>query len=98
MELFPSEYIHVGGDEAIKNQWKENPEIQQKLHALGLHDEDALQSWFMARMENIINTHGRKMVGWDEILQGGLSQNATVMSWRGMQVELLLRSRGTIRS
>jgi hexosaminidase len=85
MELFPSKYIHVGGDEAIKNQWKENPEIQQKLHALGLHDEDALQSWFMARMEKFINAHGRKMVGWDEILQGGLSQHATVMSWRGMQ-------------
>jgi hexosaminidase len=85
MELFPSEYIHVGGDEAIKNQWKENPAIQQKMHELGLKDEDALQSWFMARMEKIINAHGRKMVGWDEILQGGLSQNATVMSWRGMQ-------------
>jgi hexosaminidase len=85
MELFPSEYIHVGGDEAIKNQWKENPEIQQKLHELGLDDEDALQSWFMARMDKFINLHGRKMVGWDEILQGGLSQNATVMSWRGMQ-------------
>jgi hexosaminidase len=85
MELFPGEYIHVGGDEAIKNQWKENPEVQQKLHELGLHDEDALQSWFMARMEKYINAHGRKMVGWDEILQGGLSQNATVMSWRGMQ-------------
>ena len=85
MELFPSEYIHVGGDEAIKNQWKENPEIQQKLHDLGLHDDDALQSWFMARIEKFINVHGRKMVGWDEILQGGLSQNATVMSWRGIQ-------------
>jgi hexosaminidase len=85
MELFPGEYIHVGGDEAIKNQWKENPEIQQKLHDLGLHDEDALQSWFMARIEKFINAHGRKMVGWDEILQGGLSQNATVMSWRGVQ-------------
>jgi N-acetyl-beta-hexosaminidase len=85
MELFPSEYIHVGGDEAIKNQWKENPEIQQKLHDLGLHDEDALQSWFMARIEKFINARGRKMVGWDEILQGGLSQNATVMSWRGVQ-------------
>lgn len=85
MELFPGEYIHVGGDEAIKNQWKENPQIQQKLHDLGLHDEDALQSWFIARIEKFINAHGRKMVGWDEILQGGLSQNATVMSWRGME-------------
>ncbi|HEX3570752.1 MAG TPA: family 20 glycosylhydrolase [Acidobacteriaceae bacterium] len=85
MELFPSEYIHVGGDEAIKNQWKENPAIQEELHELGLKDEDALQSWFMARIEKFINAHGRKMVGWDEILQGGLSQNATVMSWRGMQ-------------
>jgi hexosaminidase len=85
MALFPSEYIHVGGDEAIKNQWKENPAIQQELHELGLHDEDALQSWFIARVEKFINAHGRKMVGWDEILQGGLSQNATVMSWRGME-------------
>jgi len=85
MALFPSEYIHVGGDEAIKNQWKENPDIQKKLHELGLRDEDALQSWFIARIEKFINAHGRKMVGWDEILQGGLSQNATVMSWRGME-------------
>jgi hexosaminidase len=85
MELFPSEYIHVGGDEAIKDQWKANPAVQQKLHELGLHDEDALQSWFISRIEKIINAHGRKMVGWDEILQGGLSQNATVMSWRGIQ-------------
>lgn len=85
MALFPSEYIHVGGDEAIKNQWKENPQIQAKLHELGLKDEDALQSWFIARIEKFINAHGRKMVGWDEILQGGLSQNATVMSWRGME-------------
>ncbi|HEU4636600.1 MAG TPA: family 20 glycosylhydrolase [Edaphobacter sp.] len=85
MALFPSEYIHVGGDEAIKNQWKENPAIQAKLHELGLKDENALQSWFIARIEKFINAHGRKMVGWDEILQGGLSQNATVMSWRGME-------------
>ena len=85
MELFPSEYIHVGGDEAIKDQWKANPAVQQKLHELGLRDEDALQSWFMARIEKFINARGRKMVGWDEILQGGLSQNATVMSWRGIQ-------------
>jgi hexosaminidase len=85
MDLFPGEYIHVGGDEAIKNQWKANPVIQQKMRELNLKDEDALQSWFMARMEEFINSHGRKMVGWDEILQGGLSQNATVMSWRGIE-------------
>ena len=85
MDLFPSQYIHVGGDEAVKDQWKSNPAIQQKIHALGLKDEDALQAWFMKQMDTFLNSHGRRMIGWDEILEGGLSQNATVMSWRGMQ-------------
>lgn len=85
MDLFPSEYIHLGGDEAIKEQWKANSAIQQQIRSLGLKDEDALQGWFMAQMETFLQQHGRKMVGWDEILDGGISRSATVMSWRGMQ-------------
>ncbi|SEB77988.1 family 20 glycosylhydrolase [Terriglobus roseus] len=85
MDLFPGEYIHVGGDEALKDQWKSNPTVQAKMKELGIHDEDAMQSWFMGRMEKFINAHGRRLVGWDEILQGGLSPNATVMSWRGIE-------------
>ena len=85
MELFPGEYIHVGGDEAIKEQWKSNPAVQAKMHALGLQNDDQMQSWFMAQVGRFLKAHGRKMVGWDEILEGGLSPDATVMSWRGTQ-------------
>jgi hexosaminidase len=83
MDLFPSEYIHVGGDEAIKDQWKSNTAVQARMRALGIESEDRMQSWFMGRIEKFLNDHGRKMVGWDEILEGGLAPNATVMSWRG---------------
>ncbi|MDE1177922.1 MAG: family 20 glycosylhydrolase [Edaphobacter sp.] len=85
MQLFPSHYIHIGGDEAIKNQWKSNPKVQARMRELGIKDEDAMQSWFVGRIEKFLNAHGRSMVGWDEILQGGLSPNATVMSWRGTE-------------
>ncbi|HWU77822.1 MAG TPA: family 20 glycosylhydrolase [Rhodanobacter sp.] len=86
MALFPSEYIHVGGDEAIKDQWKASPVVQAKMHALGLHDENALQGWFMGRIGNYLEKHGRKLIGWDEILEGGnVPVDATVMSWRGTQ-------------
>lgn len=85
MDLFPSEYIHVGGDEAIKDQWKASAAVQAKIRSLGLKDETELQSWFIQRVETFINSKGRKMIGWDEILEGGLSPNATVMSWRGTQ-------------
>lgn len=83
--LFPGLYVHVGGDEAIKTQWKASPHIQTQLHALGLPDEDALQGWFMRRLEAILASHGKRLIGWDEILQGGLPANATVMSWRGVE-------------
>ena len=82
-DLFPGEYIHVGGDEAIKDQWKSNAAVQARMRALGIDSEDRMQSWFMGRIETFLNDHGRKMVGWDEILEGGLAPNATVMSWRG---------------
>ncbi len=83
MALFPSDYIHIGGDEAIKVQWKNSPEVQALMHKLGLKDENEMQSYFIHRIEKFINSKGRKIIGWDEILEGGLAPNATVMSWRG---------------
>jgi hexosaminidase len=85
MGLFPSHYIHVGGDEAIKDQWQASPAAQAKMHALGLKDEDALQGWFIGRVGKYLATHGRQLIGWDEILDGGVPTDATVMSWRGSQ-------------
>lgn len=83
MELFPSEYIHIGGDEADKTEWRSCPKCQARIRNEGLADEDELQSYFIARMERFLNAHGRMLMGWDEILEGGLAPNATVMSWRG---------------
>jgi hexosaminidase len=82
--LFPGPWIHIGGDEAIKDQWKANPAIQARIKALGLKDEHEMQSWFIRQMDSFLTKEGRRMVGWDEILEGGLAENATVMSWRGM--------------
>jgi hexosaminidase len=82
-ELFPGEYIHIGGDEALKQAWKENEAVQQRKQELGLEDEHALQSYFIRRMEALLQSRGRRLIGWDEILEGGLAPNATVMSWRG---------------
>lgn len=85
MALFPSTYIHVGGDEAIKDQWQASPAVQAKLHALGLKDENALQGWFIDRIGHYLDRHGRKLIGWDEILDSDhLPADATVMSWRGL--------------
>jgi hexosaminidase len=85
MTLFPSKYIHVGGDEAIKDQWQASPAVQAKMHALGLKNEDALQGWFIDRIGRYLDRHGRKLVGWDEILESdNLPADATVMSWRGI--------------
>ncbi|HKD21240.1 MAG TPA: beta-N-acetylhexosaminidase, partial [Rhizomicrobium sp.] len=84
MALFPSTYIHVGGDEAVKDQWKASPKIQAEMRQLGIANEDALQSYFIQRVEKFLNAHGRKLIGWDEILQGGIAQNATITSWRGV--------------
>jgi len=85
MELFPSRYIHIGGDEAAKDQWQASARVQARLHALGLKDEAALQGWFTARIGKYLAAHGRKLIGWDEILEGGVPPDATVMSWRGTQ-------------
>lgn len=81
--LFPSKYIHLGGDEARMHGWKKCPDCKKKMEDEGLKDFHELQSYFMHRIEKIINKNGKAMIGWDEILQGGLAPNATVMSWRG---------------
>ncbi|MEP6779576.1 MAG: beta-N-acetylhexosaminidase [Gemmatimonadaceae bacterium] len=83
LTLFPGQFIHVGGDEAVKTQWKASPQIQARIKELGVKDENGLQSWFIRQMDNYLTSHGRRLVGWDEILEGGLAENATVMSWRG---------------
>lgn len=84
MQLFPGPYIHVGGDEAVKDQWKANPAIQARIRALGLKDEDALQGWFTARVADYLAKHGRRAIGWDEILGGKVPGDAVVMSWHGV--------------
>ncbi|MBQ5803776.1 MAG: family 20 glycosylhydrolase, partial [Bacteroidales bacterium] len=83
MELFPSQLIHIGGDECPKSSWKKCPHCQMMIRKHGLKDEFELQSYFIQRMEKFINSKGRSIIGWDEILQGGLAPNATVMSWLG---------------
>jgi len=83
MELFPSEYIHIGGDECPKTRWKKCPLCQKRMKEEGLKDEHELQSYFIQRIEKFVLSKGRKIIGWDEILEGGLAPEATVMSWRG---------------
>ena len=85
LDLFPSKFIHVGGDEVPKTQWHASPEAQSKIKSLGLKDEHELQSWFIHQMDKFLAEKGRRLVGWDEILEGGLAPGATVMSWRGEQ-------------
>ncbi len=85
IELFPSEYIHIGGDEVSKRFWKACPECQARMKAEGLDDEEELQSYFIRRIEKYLISKNRRLLGWDEILEGGLAPEATVMSWRGMQ-------------
>ncbi len=83
--LFPCEYIHIGGDEAYKGFWADCPKCKKRMETEHLKDVDELQSYFVKRMETILKSHGKKLIGWDEILEGGLAPEATVMSWRGMQ-------------
>ncbi|WP_299941716.1 beta-N-acetylhexosaminidase [uncultured Microbulbifer sp.] len=83
MDLFPSEFIHVGGDEATKTLWENSPRIQTLMKERGLKDEHELQSWFIRQFDGFLSENGRRLIGWDEILEGGLAAGATVMSWRG---------------
>ena len=85
MDLFPSEYIHIGGDEAGKRHWRDCPDCQRRMQEEGLKNVEELQSYLVRRIETFLNAHGRRLIGWDEILEGGLSPNATVMSWRGTE-------------
>ncbi len=85
MEIFPSEYIHIGGDEAEKDAWKTCPDCQKRMEQEGLANVDELQSYLIKRMEQYLNSKGKSIIGWDEILEGGLAPNATVMSWRGTE-------------
>lgn len=85
LELFPSEYIHIGGDEAPKTRWKTCPKCQKVIRENGLKDEHELQSFFIQQIDKYLISKGRKLIGWDEILEGGLSPNAAVMSWRGFE-------------
>ena len=85
MDLFPSKYIHIGGDECPKTAWKNSTFCQDLMKKEGLKDEHELQSYFIQRIEKFINSKGRSIIGWDEILEGGLAPNATVMSWRGTE-------------
>jgi hexosaminidase len=83
MQLFPSKYIHIGGDECPKDYWKKSGFCQNLIKEKGLKDEEALQSYFIQHIEKYLNSKGRSIIGWDEILEGGVAPNATVMSWRG---------------
>lgn len=83
--LFPNKYIHIGGDEAYKGFWEKCPKCQQRMQTEHLKDVHELQSWFVKRMEKMLLSKNKKLIGWDEILEGGLAPEATVMSWRGMQ-------------
>ncbi|MFJ9895287.1 beta-N-acetylhexosaminidase [Streptomyces sp. NPDC091280] len=85
LDLFPSEFIHVGGDECPKDQWKQSPAAQARIAELGLADEDELQSWFIGHFDKWLSARGRRLVGWDEILEGGLADGAVVSSWRGYE-------------
>jgi len=83
LALFPGRYVHIGGDEAIKDEWQASQRVQARIRELGVANEHELQSWFIRRMDEFLTARGRVLVGWDEILEGGLSPNAVVMSWRG---------------
>jgi hexosaminidase len=83
MDLFPSEFIHIGGDEALKDQWEASPRIQQLREERGLKDMHEMQSWFIRQIDDFLVKNGRRLIGWDEIAEGGLAENAAVMWWRG---------------
>lgn len=85
IELFPSKYVHIGGDECPKKAWEKCPDCQKRIKKEKLHNEHELQSYFITRIEQYLNSKGKQIIGWDEILEGGLAPNATVMSWRGVE-------------
>ncbi|WP_370562851.1 beta-N-acetylhexosaminidase [Luteimonas salinilitoris] len=84
LELFPSPFIHIGGDEAVKDQWEASPAVRAQMRQLGVKDAHAMQGWFNAQLAKYLTSKGRRLIGWDEILEGGLPDSASVMSWRGV--------------
>jgi N-acetyl-beta-hexosaminidase len=84
VQLFPGKFVHVGGDEAVKDQWKAAPHIQERIRELGVSDENGLQRYFVERIGKFLSQHHRRLIGWDEILEGGIPHDATIMSWRGV--------------
>ncbi|MFT4248190.1 MAG: family 20 glycosylhydrolase [Pseudomonas sp.] len=94
LALFPSEFIHIGGDEAIKDQWEASPRVRAQMRALGVKDAHAMQGWFNAQLARYLTGKGRRLIGWDEILEGGLPESATVMSWRGVDGAIQAATQG----
>ncbi len=94
LEIFPSKFIHIGGDEAVKDEWKTSPVAQARIKALGLKNEEELQSWFIKQIGSWLDSKGRRLVGWDEIIEGGLAPGATVMAWRGIEHAVMAAKAG----
>src|SRR3989442_6647620 len=92
--LFPGRWIHVGGDEAVKTQWQASPRAQARIRELGLKDEHELESWFIRRMDEFLTSRGRSLVGWVEILEGGLAPNAGAMTWGGAEAGIVAAEAG----
>ncbi|HWM65351.1 MAG TPA: family 20 glycosylhydrolase [Steroidobacteraceae bacterium] len=85
VQLFPGTFVHIGGDEAVKDQWKASSHIQERMRELGVSNEEALQRYFVERVGKFLTAHHRRLIGWDEILEGGIPHDATIMSWRGVE-------------
>ena len=94
IDIFPGPFVHLGGDEAVKDQWERSPAVQAQIKALGLKNEDQLQSWLIDRFGTYLAKRGRRLIGWDEILEGGLPPTASIMSWRGEQGAVDAANRG----
>jgi hexosaminidase len=94
MELFPSEFVHIGGDEAPKDRWSQCPKCQARIRQEGLKNEQELQSYFVKRIEKFLHAKGKRLIGWGEILEGGLAPRATVMSWRKSESGIAAASAG----
>ncbi len=94
LTLFPSQYIHIGGDEAVKDQWEASHTIHAQMRKLGVKDTHAMQGWFNTQLSQYLTTHDRRLIGWDEIIQSGLPDNAAVMSWRGVEGAITAAQQG----
>ncbi|KQN94113.1 beta-hexosaminidase [Sphingomonas sp. Leaf231] len=93
-DVFPGTYVHLGGDEAVKDQWQRSPQVQAQITSLGLKDENALQGWMIDQFGEYLQSRGRRLIGWDEILEGGLPASASIMSWRGEQGAVAAANQG----